>query len=149
MHLPPKHYQRLDLPETLSPPSASINNSEHSRLAISTGAPPNGGGGASPVKWLSFMSTQPALGLTSSVIVGQQAIAQSLGPFAVGDLYVVAVFLEADTGVTGTLSISGSGWTNLVYHDRRSATFSIIGMGKGCRRRRNRHLHRELAQRDR
>lgn len=106
------------------------------QIAISTGAPPNGGGGNSPIKWLSFMATQPALGLTSSVVVGTASPAQTLGPFAAGDLYVVAVTVEADTGAPGALSISGSGWTNLVataegpLHTRLSVWAKVVGGGE-------------------
>jgi hypothetical protein len=84
------------------------------QIAISTGAPPNGGGGNSPIKWMTFQATQPAVTLVSSVIAGQQAIGQTPGPFAAGDLYVVACMVEADTGAPGALSISGTGWTNVI-----------------------------------
>jgi hypothetical protein len=107
------------------------------QIAISTGAPPNGGGGNSPIKWLSFMATQPAVTTGSSVVVGTQAVGQTLGPFAAGDLYVVAVTVEADTGPPGALSISGSGWTNLVatavgapFNTRLSVWAKVVGGGE-------------------
>jgi hypothetical protein len=106
------------------------------QIAISTGAPPNGGGGNSPIKWLSFMATQPTLGTVSSVVIGTTAPAQTLGPFATGDLYVVAVSVEADSGAPGALSISGSGWTNLVataegpLHTRLSVWAKVVGGGE-------------------
>jgi hypothetical protein len=84
------------------------------QIAISTGSPPSGGGGMSPLKWMSFMATQPTVPLGSSVVVGTSALGATLGPFASGDLYVVAVTVEADSGPSGALSISGSGWTSLV-----------------------------------
>ena len=106
------------------------------QITISTGAPPSGGGGNSPIKWLSFMATQPTLGTVSSVVIGTTAVAQTLGPFAIGDLYVVAVSVEADTGVTGALSISGTGWTNLVatsvgpLNSRMSVWAKVVGGGE-------------------
>jgi hypothetical protein len=107
------------------------------QLAISTGSPPGGGGGASPIKWLSFQATQPTIATGSSVVVGQDAIAQTLGPFAAGDLYVVAVLVEADTGPPGALSISGTGWTSLVataagapLNTRLSVWGKVVGGGE-------------------
>lgn len=107
------------------------------QIAISTGSPPSGGGGASPIKWMSAMATQPAIALGTSVVVGTGSPAATLGPFAANDLYVVACTVEADTGPPGTLSISGTGWTNLVatgtgapLNTRLSVWGKLVGSGE-------------------
>ena len=84
------------------------------QIAICTGSPPNGGGGQSPIKWITAQSSQPTVALVSSVVVGQDGYLGALGPFATGDLYAIILFVEADSGSTGTISISGSGWTQRV-----------------------------------
>jgi hypothetical protein len=64
-------------------------------------------------KWVAYQNSA-ALPVGPSVVAGQTNVGQALGAFATGDLYIVAVNVWGGSIDPGPISISGSGWTNIV-----------------------------------
>lgn len=65
-------------------------------------------------KWISYQSAA-TLAPATSVTIGTTNVAQALGAFAPGDLYIVALFYWGQSGVDpGAVTMPGSGWTRIV-----------------------------------